>query len=556
MAKPVKVVVLGDASDAKRAFREVNQAAGKTESKLKRVSEKLSSAGRDLTTRVTLPLAAVGGLSIKAASDLEQSQGAVQSVLGDSAGKIQEFGETAAKEFGLSRREVNETGAVIGAQLKNMGFSADEAGGEVVNLQKRAADMAATFGGSTAAALDAVGSLMRGERDPIEKYGVSIKQADINARLAAQGQSELEGEARKQAEAQAALAILMEQTADVQGQFARESDTLAGQQARVRAQAENLGATLGTILLPVGQKLVGWLQKLVEWFQNLSPGMQKTIVTLAGVAAAVGPVLIVAGKAVQAFGAVGKAFGVLTKIVSANPWVIIIAATIALVTLIVANWDKIVAFLKKTWEWIKRTAGQVWDFLKRIFKAGLEAVVNFVLNWTLVGRLIKHWDDIKEGVQAVKDFFVEKWDEITDFFSEIPGRIASTAGGMWDSITSSFKSVINTIIGWWNNLSFTIGGQTIDLPFGQSFTIPSVTLSTPNIPYLHSGGVFRAPPGQSEGLAMLQDREVVLPAGQPAMAGAGPTTINLVVDGKTLARVVRDDLIRLKRRNGTDGLDR
>jgi len=188
--------------------------------------------------------------SVKDASQLEQATGAIESVFGESAAAIEAWADRAAEAAGLSRREVKEMAAILGAQLQGMGFAADEAADMVINLEQRGADLAATFGGTTAEAVDAISSLLRGERDPIEKYGVSLKQADINARLAAEGLDDLEGEARKQAEAQAALDLLMQQTNRTQGQFTRETDTMAGAQQRLRANLENTRATIGQALLP------------------------------------------------------------------------------------------------------------------------------------------------------------------------------------------------------------------------------------------------------------------------------------------------------------------
>jgi len=165
----IRVSVVGEADQLKRAFDDA-------ERRSQSFTQKMDRIGKTLTTRVTVPLGLAGGAAIKMASDLEQSVGAVESVFGDASQTITDFGDTAAESFGLSRREVNETAAVLGAQLQSMGFESDKAAERVVGLQERAADMAATFGGSTREALDAIASLLRGERDPIEKYGVAIKQ--------------------------------------------------------------------------------------------------------------------------------------------------------------------------------------------------------------------------------------------------------------------------------------------------------------------------------------------------------------------------------------------
>ena len=188
--------------------------------------------------------------SVKAASDTQQAFGAVESVFGRNAKVIQNWSKSAAKAYGLSSAEAAQMAAITGAQLQGLGFDLASSTKLTQQLTARAADMAATFGGTTAEALEAVGSLLNGQRDPIEKYGVSIRQTGINAVLAAKGQDKLTGAARQQAEAQAALKILFDKTSSSAGAFGRESNTLAGQQQRLKASMDNLKATIGAALLP------------------------------------------------------------------------------------------------------------------------------------------------------------------------------------------------------------------------------------------------------------------------------------------------------------------
>ena len=134
--------------------------------------------------------------------------------------------------------------AVIGAQLARTGTAQEDLAPSTNELIQLGADLAAQYGGDTADAVAAIGSLMRGERDPIERYAVGINEATIQAYLAAEGLSDLEGEALNQAKTQATLAILFEQTASAQGAFARESDTAAGAAARSTAGWEDAKAAL------------------------------------------------------------------------------------------------------------------------------------------------------------------------------------------------------------------------------------------------------------------------------------------------------------------------
>ena len=188
--------------------------------------------------------------SVEAASDLQQQVGALDSVFKNFSPQMQAFAATMAP-LGLSAADASRQMAVLGAQLKGFGLSTGTAAVKTQELLVLAADLAATFGGTTSDAVSALGSLFRGEFDPIEKYGVAIKKSDINARLAAEGLGELTGEALKQAEATAALTMLYEKTTDAQGQAARESESYASQQAYLRAESENLKAELGEALMPV-----------------------------------------------------------------------------------------------------------------------------------------------------------------------------------------------------------------------------------------------------------------------------------------------------------------
>lgn len=209
--------------------------------------------------------------AVNLASELEQSTGAVRSVFKDQSTIIEGFAQGAAKSVGLAKTQYQSFATVVGAQLKNLGIPMSNVAGQTDSLIKLGADLAAQFGGSTSDAVSALSSLLRGERDPIERYGVGIKQADINARLAAEGLGKLEGEQRKQAEIQATLAILWEQTADAQGTFAAEGETLAGQQQRLQATLADTQTKLGESLLPAFSALAGFAN------ETLAPALDRMI---------------------------------------------------------------------------------------------------------------------------------------------------------------------------------------------------------------------------------------------------------------------------------------
>ena len=355
------------------------------------------------------------------------------------------------------------------------------------------------------------------------------------------------------------------------GSAAALGDTMTGSINKMKNSFEELARNLATAIVPLMEALVGWLQKALSWFNNLSPGMKTVVRNLVLVAAAIGPMLIVGAKLVKAFQAIKTAFIAVQLVMAANPFILLAIAVAAIAFLIFKNWDKILAFLKAVWEKIKDVFDAAIDFLVAaitaylgIYKAiwdKIVAVVRAAIDlirriWEKVVGIITGVLDrvkgvigsiggaIKRRIQEVIDgwklifataatFIRDKWDALIEFFRGLPGRLASAASGLFDGIKDAFRAAVNFVIRAWNNLSLRLGGAKISLGFGRSFTIPSVTLRTPNIPTIHTGGTFHAPRPGGEGLAVLRDNERVLAAGS-----SQPIHVQLVVDSRVLAEAL------------------
>lgn len=239
----LSVRMIGDAKNLTAAFQSATGGLDKWESRTKKAATAM--------TAVSAGVVAFAKTAVDSAANLEQSVGAVDAVFKGSADQMHQWGKAAAESVGLSRNEYNEFATVIGSQLKNLGIPMDEIGTKTNDLVELGADLASMYGGTTADAVSSLSAVFRGETDPIEKYGVSIKQSDVNARMAADGLDELEGEALKNAEANTRLKMVMEQTADAHGNFAREVDTVQHKQQVATAKFEDAKAKLGEGLLPI-----------------------------------------------------------------------------------------------------------------------------------------------------------------------------------------------------------------------------------------------------------------------------------------------------------------
>ncbi len=208
--------------------------------------------------------------SVADAANLEQSIGAIGTVFKGSAGDMNAWADSAAVDVGLSKNEFNELGTLIGSQLKNGGTAMEELAPKTKSLITLGADLSSMFGGTTADAVGALSSALKGERDPIERYGVSLNQAKIDAEAAALGFSKVDGALSSEANQAATLSLIMKQTADAHGNFGRETDTLAHKQQVLNAQLANGKARIGTELMPVVSAFTGLLSRALGPAINLT----------------------------------------------------------------------------------------------------------------------------------------------------------------------------------------------------------------------------------------------------------------------------------------------
>jgi hypothetical protein len=202
--------------------------------------------------------------SIDSARDLERNMYSLQTVFGSFAPTMEKFVK-GAHEIGLSQKDAAKASVFLGSVLKQSGFGMEEVTEQSQKLVSLGVDLAATYGYDVQEALLGMTALFRGEYDPIEKFGVAMKQSEINAELAARSQDHLQGAARRNAEQIIRMELLYERAADAIGAFTGQSGNLFVEQMKLQAQFENMQASIGTQLLPVMVSLTEALVPLVDY---------------------------------------------------------------------------------------------------------------------------------------------------------------------------------------------------------------------------------------------------------------------------------------------------
>ena len=401
-----------------------SQISGDVDASGKKAGSKFGSALKAgaLTALAALGVAGVKilGDSISAASDAEQAVGGVQAVFGKYADTVIADSRKAAGALGLSATAYNELVTVSGALLKNKGLS--DYAEESRNLIKIGADLSATFGGDAKQAVEALNAAMRGESDPIERYGISLNETAVNAVLAAKGQTELTGASLEQAKAAARLQLITEQAADAQGAFARESDTLAGQQQRLGAEWDNLKVTLGTALLPVLTEGASVARDVMKNFDLIGPVL--ATVTAGMIAYKVASIAAGAAAAIQAAGTTAAAGATwsLNAALRANPIGLVITALTLLAAGLVLAYKKSDTFrsiVNTAFSAVKsaaETMGAGIDVVMTAMKKGFEAVGK-AGTWLWNNALQPAFKFIVSGISSILNL----WASMLSTLAKVPG---------------------------------------------------------------------------------------------------------------------------------------
>lgn len=229
----------------------------------------------------------------KAAADLEQAVGGTTAIFGAQKARLDEFAESAADNVGLSEQLARQLTSQLGGALKGYGYSVDQAADKSMELTRLGADLAATFGGSTKDAVEALSSALRGEFDPLERYGITLNQTLIDQKAVAMGLAESTSHVSQYSRAQAALALIMERSTDAQGQFAREANTASGQAERSAAKMADAQADFGRSFLPIYAKVSEVVGSTASAFSALPGPVQTGAIAITGLALAAGPAMTV-----------------------------------------------------------------------------------------------------------------------------------------------------------------------------------------------------------------------------------------------------------------------
>jgi hypothetical protein len=260
--------ILGDSDDAIASFKKLQKQGRNLQDEF---SEKLFGGlrkGFDVFQKVAaVGAAAIGAFSaasfiaIQRASDLNETISKSQQIFGAASREIETFASGAATALGQTKQQAIDAAATFGIFGKAAGLSGTELATFSTEFVTLASDLASFNNTSPEEAIQAIGAALRGEAEPIRRFGVLLNDAALKSAAMEMGIYNGTGALTAQQKVLAATEVIFQQTSDAQGDFARTSDGLANQQRILKAQFDNISATLGQLLLPYFLRFVTFINE-------------------------------------------------------------------------------------------------------------------------------------------------------------------------------------------------------------------------------------------------------------------------------------------------------
>lgn len=441
------------------------------------LAKKSTELGKNLTTFVTLPILAVGGAMVKAASDAEETESKFGTVFAGISSKADVTAKNLATNFGLSSVKAKQLLGDTGDLLTGFGFAQDKALDLSKGVQELAVDLASftNFSGGAEGASQALTKALLGERESIKSLGISILEEDVKRRVALLTAKGMTFETERQAKAFATLQLAQEQSKNAIGDFARTNQGFANRMRILTNRIQDVAVSFGKILLPPALKVLNVVVEIVEWFGELSDSTKTLILIVGGLVAVIGPLLLLFGFVLTAVGTMITGFtGLAAAIGVTNAGLLLMAAKFILIGALIAAAfaivflvvDDLIAFFKGE----DSLTGVIVEQVKNMATVVGETFVsmkNFIMNQigAAVDFVSEKFNSLPEGIQLALAAVLTPIRAAISLVRTLGGALGALSGGDFSGALDAVKEGFTNIVDPQAVLNNGIGGL---LGFGPS----------------------------------------------------------------------------------------
>jgi len=225
---------------------------------------------------------------VMSASSMAESVSKVKVVFGDSADAVFKFGDSAAKNMGMSNQAAIEAAGTYGNLFQAFGIGQGKANEMSTTLVQLAADLGSFNNTSTEEAINALRSGLAGETEPLKRFGVALNEVTLKNKAMAMGFGEIKGAMDPAIKAQVTYALVMEQTKLAQGDYARTADGTANTMKTLSAQFADAKVAIGDLVLPafnallkVTAAIIPILKSVAKYFKDNADALKMFAIILA-----------------------------------------------------------------------------------------------------------------------------------------------------------------------------------------------------------------------------------------------------------------------------------
>jgi len=255
MAEKVGTLVVDLKANTAKFKKDLRKASGSA----KEFGADLKRAASQAAAAAGIAFAAFSAFAIKAAVDAAETQAKFETVFGTATKEMNSFVATLKKTVPATTKELQDMTSSLQDLLVPFGILPDEA----VEMNKAftvlAADIASFNNIPITQALDNLRSGIVGQSEPLQKFGIDVRQASIETKALELGLIQAGGEVTNAARAQAVLAIATEQSAFAIGDAARTMGSAANQAKFLQRNISELTQAAGEAMLPAFETVVGLL---------------------------------------------------------------------------------------------------------------------------------------------------------------------------------------------------------------------------------------------------------------------------------------------------------
>ena len=261
--RTLTVNVVGRTKNVEKAFKRVSKGSALMSDKMMRAT-RMAGIGFTALAGVAIGAAAALKPMIDKAASMEESLSKNNVVFGESAAAVEAFAATSLHAFGVTERAALEATGVIGTLGSALGMTEADSASMATTLVGLAGDMSSFNDASVEETLTAIQAGLRGESEPLRRFGVLLDAATLKAKALEKGIiSSTKDALTPQTKALAAYELILEQTSIQMGDFTRTADSATNQSKLLAGEWDKIQTEIGTALLPAFTSIVTHLNEVV-----------------------------------------------------------------------------------------------------------------------------------------------------------------------------------------------------------------------------------------------------------------------------------------------------